>query len=132
MKRIAIALALSLALAAAQAREAPMVETGRVVLTTASGQDAVRAAIVAGGAAHGWVVTQEEPGKLTLKYNKQGKLEVVLDVLFDAKGYEIKYVDSKGLNYAKTAEGTTIHPTYNRWVANLVKAIGTVATAAAR
>jgi hypothetical protein len=130
MKRIALALALSLTLLTAQAREVPLVEMGRVVLTTASGQDAVRAAIVAGGASHGWVVTQEEPGKLTLKYNKQGKLEVVLDVLFDAKGYEIKYVDSKNLNYAKTAEGTMIHPTYNRWVANLVKAIGQVAAAA--
>ncbi len=130
MKRIALTLALSLAMVAAQAREAPLVETGRVVLTTATGQDAVRAAIISGGASHGWVVTQEEPGKLTLKYNNQGKHEVVLDVLFDAKGYEIKYVDSKGLNYAKTAEGTTIHPTYNRWVANLVKAIGLVSSAA--
>ncbi len=129
MKRIAIALALSLTLMAAQAREAPMVETGRVVLTAANGQDAVRSAIAAGGASHGWVITQEEPGKLTLKYSKRDNLEVVLDVLFDAKGYEIKYVDSKGMNYAKKTEGTTIHHNYNRWVANLVKAIGTAAAA---
>jgi len=128
MKRIALTLALSLALVAAQAREAPLMETGRVVLTAASGQEAVRSAIIAGSATHGWVVAQEEPGKLTLKYNKQGKHEVVVDALFDAKGYELKYVDSKNMNYAKNDQGTVIHPNYNRWIANLVKAIGLVAS----
>ncbi len=128
MKRIAIALALSMALVAAQAREAPMVETGRVVLTAASGQDAVRSAIIAGSASHGWVVAKDEPGKLTLKYNKQGKHEVVIEAVFDDKGYELKYVDSKNMNYAKNDQGTVIHPNYNRWIANLVKAIGLVAS----
>ena len=128
MRKLVITLVLALSAVAAQAREAPLMEPGRVVLTATSGQEAVRAAIIAGSATHGWVVAQEEPGKLTLKYNKQGKHEVVVDALFDAKGYELKYVDSKNMNYAKKDEGTVIHPNYNRWIANLVKAIGLVAS----
>lgn len=128
MKRIVVTLVLALSTLVTQAREAPLMEPGRVLLTAASGEEAVRAAIIAGGASHGWVVAQEEPGKLTLRYNKQGKHEVVVDALFDAKGYELKYVDSKNMNYAKNDQGTVIHPNYNRWIANLVKAIGLVAS----
>lgn len=127
-KQWAVALALAAVMGTAVARSAPMVEPERVLLPSAQGQargaDAVRAAIVAGGQSLGWMVVKDEPGRLTLKYNKQGKHEAVIDALYDADGYQLKYVDSMNLNYEHGSSGREIHPNYNRWIANLIKTIG--------
>lgn len=124
-----VALALAAAMGAAQGRDAPMVQPGRVVVATADGASAgtagVRAAIVKGAQGLGWMVAGDEPGKLTLKFNKQGKHEAVIEALYDDKGYELKYVDSTNLNFSRNADGSMqIHPNFNRWIANLIKHIG--------
>lgn len=147
-KQLALALALAATMGTAWARSAPLVEPERVLLPSAEGQSrgaqAVRAAIVAGSESLGWTVVSDEPGKLRLKYNKQGKHEAVIDAVYDADGYQLRYVDSVNLNYRPTGEaprfgaargyadpapaspaetGPQIHPNYNRWIANLIKTI---------
>jgi len=126
MKTIVCALALSLSLGLAQARSAePLIEPSRVVLV--SGQDRsldqLKQAIVRGGARHNWTLAKEEPGKLTLKYNKQNKHEVVVEVSYDLEGFQIRYVSSVNMKH-DSATGE-IHPFYNKWVANLSQAIST-------
>jgi hypothetical protein len=123
-----LGLALAAAMGAAHGRDAPMVQPGRVLLATADGQDkgapAVRAAILRGAQGLGWMLGAEEPGKLTLKFNKQGKHEVVIEAAYDDKGYELKYVGSTNMNFSRNADGSLeIHPNYNRWIANLIKHI---------
>ncbi|WP_374675233.1 hypothetical protein [Ideonella sp.] len=125
-----LALALAAALGTAHGRDAPMVQPGRVLLATADGQasgtPAVRAAILKGAQGLGWMLGAEEPGKLTLKFNKQGKHEVVIAAVYDDKGYELTYVDSTNMNFSRHADGSMeIHPNYNRWIANLIKHIAT-------
>ena len=121
----ALALALVAWLGVAQAgRQAPLVDPEPVLVPTAQSAESVRAAIIAGGQQLGWMVAQDAPGKLTLRYNKQGKHEAVIDAVYDAKGYQLKYVGSTNLNYAENAGAREIHPNYNRWIANLIKHIG--------
>ena len=130
-KEVIVALILSLALvASAHARSAvPLIEPARVQLAAAGANenaDAVKNAIVAGGAERGWVLISSDPGKLRLKYNKQGKHEVVVDVTYDATGYQLKYVSSMNMKYENDADGPMIHPFYNKWINNLMFSIGKV------
>ena len=76
-----------------------------------------------GGARHNWTVAKDESGQLTLKYNKQNKHEVVVDVSYDLSGFQIRYVSSVNMKH-DSATGE-IHPFYNKWVANLSQAIST-------
>lgn len=43
----------------------------------------------------------------------------VVDIPFDARGFEIRYLFSINLNH----DGSSIHPTYNYWVRNLQRRI---------
>lgn len=127
MKKIAVSLVLATLLGLAQARSAvPLVEPDRVALmsgATALTPALVKHAVVRGGARHGWVVAKEEPGRLQLKYNKQDKHEVVVDVSFDATGFLIRYVASTNMKFENATGGPVIHPFYNKWVENLSRAI---------
>ncbi|MBK1612140.1 hypothetical protein CKO44_01480 [Rubrivivax gelatinosus] len=131
-KQWALALILTAAMGAATARSVPLVEPERVLLPTTSqtqaprSADSVRATIINGAQSLGWVVVKDEPGKLQLKYNKQNKHEVVIDAIYDAEGYQLKYVSSINMNYSGLDTGAEIHPGYNRWIANLIKTIGLV------
>jgi len=127
---ITVVLTISLALAAGTAhasrRAVPLIEPARVELATGANEnpEVVKDAIIAGGAARGWVAVSSDPGKLRLKYDKQGgKHEVVVDVTYDAKGYQLKYVSSFNMKYENGANGPMIHPFYNKWIDNLIQSI---------
>ncbi|GGY05297.1 hypothetical protein [Paludibacterium paludis] len=128
MKKLFALVLTLLALSASQtvlARQSPLDIPARVALTAPKGDIAqTRNAIVKGSAMLGWTVVADEPGKLTLKYSKNGKHEAVIDALYDAGGYQFAYVSSVNLNYEKTEQGERIHPNFNRWLVNLIKYIG--------
>lgn len=127
MKKMVMGLVLASLIGVAQARSAVMlVEPDRVVLVsgaTALTTDQVKQAIVRGGAKYGWTVAADEPGKLRLKYNKQNKHEVVVDVTYDANGFLIRYVGSTNMKYENVNGAPSIHPFYNTWVSNLSRSI---------
>lgn len=79
----------------------------------------VKSAIISAGAGLGWIITEAGPGKLTGKIDVRNKHTAVIDISYDKKSYSINYVSSLGLE----SDGTTIHQNYNRWIANLEKAI---------
>lgn len=127
MKSFVTALALVSVLGLAQARSTvALIEPSRVVLVATAEPltlDGIRSAIVRGGARHGWTVQNDAPGKMTLKYNKQNKHEVVVDVSYDTTGFQIRYVSSSNMKYEDVGGQALIHPFYNTWVANLSRAI---------
>lgn len=128
-KTLAVALTLSLALAAgayATRSAVPLIEPARIELAASSANadvEAVKNAIVVGGAVLNWTVVSSEPGKLRLQFSKQGKHIVVVDATYDATGYQLKYVSSTNMKYEET-DGPVIHPFYNKWVDNLIHSIG--------
>ena len=127
MKKMVVGLILASLVGVSQARSAvPLVEPDRVVLVagqSALTPDQVKQAIVRGSAKLGWTVASDEPGKLRLKYNKQNKHEVVVDVSYDNAGFQVRYVNSVNMKYEQVNGVAHIHPFYNTWVSNLSRAV---------
>lgn len=123
-----LALALSAGSGAALARTADMHDAPKVLSVSATPLDKrqVRDRIVAGSQSLGWAVTREEDGLVELTYDKQGKHQVTVAVRYDPTGYKVDYLRSFNLNYEEQSGVRKIHPNYNRWVLNLIKAIGPV------
>jgi hypothetical protein len=124
---LALALALCLPATSAFARQSPMNEPGREVLVSASTSapktpERVRRAVLQGASRYDWHVREDKPGHATLEYDK-GSHRVVIDVDYDADGYQIKYRDSSDMNYEFENGRRLIHPAYNKWIENLGKAI---------
>lgn len=126
LRAVVLAACLSAVGGLAVARSAEMLQLGRQTIVTPDGQplsvDAVRKAILAGGARHGWKPVGDQPGVLTLEADS-GQHQAVVDVAYDAQGYQITYKSSAILNFEQTATRTTIHPKYNKWLADLDSSI---------
>jgi len=120
----------------ASARQAPLVDPERVLMINATPNPIsaaqVRGAIVAGGREHGWYVTEDKPGQVTLRYDRGGKHTAVITVDYDDKGYQIRYASSVNLNYEEVNGVREIHPNYNRWIQILIRSINANANAAPR
>lgn len=140
-----LAVAIAAASVAASARDAPLKDPGRIELGAVSGQAStpakMRQALVLAGASRGWTVVGDEPGRLKLNFNKGDKHRVTVQVSYDERGFDIRYVDSYNLNHGQRDGQVMIHPNYNRWVNNLAQdtrmiyaqgtAMGVLPTAAA-
>lgn len=130
MKRNTLALTLAAVLVAAsgaaQARHADLMEPGHVSLSAPVGKKAspelVHKAIREAATRTGWTVRDDTPGKITLRHNK-GSHEAMVDVSYDAAGYEIRYVSSSALDYKLKDGKAQIHPLYNTWVNDLQRQI---------
>lgn len=127
----ALTIGLALSSGASQARQDPLIEQERVMVSRANGAelttDQMRAAILAGGRQHGWVGTEDQPGQITLRFDKGSRHTAIIAVDYDAKGYKIRYVSSVNLNYEVLDGVPQIHPNYNRWIRNLNQSIGRAA-----
>ncbi|POZ60765.1 hypothetical protein [Chromobacterium alticapitis] len=125
-KLFAIALTLLgfLACQPAFARHEPLALPGRIALAAENGDiNKNKTAIVNAGASLGWTVDSDQPGKVALKHVK-GDHVLVLNIAYDATGYQLSYGSSENLNYRQTEFGAQIHPLVNHWIANLAKHIG--------
>ncbi len=88
------------------------------------GAERIKQAIVSGGSKHGWRVKAERAGVVTLQFSKEhDKHQVVVDVSYDDKGFQISYVSSVGMMYRQEGDFVRIHPYYNKWVDDLGNAI---------
>ena len=81
-------------------------------------QQEVRAAVIDAAQARGWIVTGDEPGKLTLRYAPRTHVAVIA-VDYDDKGFKIGYVTSEDLDYEVKRGKTYIHGNYNLWLERL-------------
>ncbi len=121
-RTILLAVALSAVAGIAAARSSQMLELGRQDIVSADqtplSTAAVRKAIIAGGARHEWKAIGDKPGVLTLEASS-GEHRVLVNVAYDAKGYQITYKDSSNMNFEQSASRTTIHPKYNKWIQDL-------------
>lgn len=128
-RMLALVMAL-FAMVSAHARDpVPMLEPGRVTLHRMDGKsptvDDMRRAVMMGTQPFGWVVEQDAPGVVQVRYTKEGKHWAQVRVSYDTNSYQIGYVASSDtLKYGKNETGqTVIHPTYNLWVKNLLTRI---------
>lgn len=128
MRHMALGMAMALVVGSAIARNTEIYAPPQILWSTASvpAQQQLRDRIVSAGQSLGWMVSKEEPGRLELSYDKQGKHQVTIAVQYDTTGYKIDYLSSVNLDFSEANGVRKIHPNYNRWIRNLVKRIGTV------
>ena len=130
IRRFALSVVLALAAAQpAQARSTPMTEFGAIVLIAPQGQAAstaaVRQAILEAATARMWLTLDDKPGRLLLRFSKGGgKHSATIEATYDAASMRVRYVDSVNLNHEVKDGKAVIHPTYNKWIEDLIK--GTV------
>ena len=131
LRALMLAVSLSALAGVALARSTNMIELGRQTPVTVDARpltiDAMRKAIIAGGSVHGWKPVGDQPGVLTLQASSGQHLAVV-DVAYDAQGWQINYKSSANLNYEHSDRRTSIHPKYNKWVEELNSEIRRAAT----
>lgn len=96
----------------------PEYQTFAPAITKPLTQQEVRAAVIDAAQARGWVVTGDEPGKLTLRYAPRTHLAVIA-VDYDDKGFKVGYVTSENLDYEVKRGKTYIHGNYNLWLERL-------------
>ena len=128
IRQLTLGLAMAMLVGTAMARNTEIFEPPQIAWTQSEvpTQQQMRDRIVAAGQSLGWTVTKDEPGRLELFYDKQGKHQVTIAVQYDNVGYKITYLNSVNLDFAQTDGVRKIHPNYNRWIRNLMKQIGTV------
>lgn len=128
MSRFAVAMAMTLAMGAAMARSTEIYEPPQILwaMDSVPEQQQLRNRIVAAGQSSGWVVTKDEPGRLELHFDKQGKHQVTVAVQYDSSGYKIDYLNSVNLNFSQADGVRKIHPNYNRWIRRLMQRISVV------
>jgi hypothetical protein len=89
LRTLLLAAALATAAGAAMARSAKMLDLGRQPIVAADSRpltvQAVRNAIIAGGAVHSWTPVADQPGLLALEADS-GQRQAVVDVSCDAQG----------------------------------------------
>lgn len=127
MRHIALSVVLAVAAGSAMARSTEIYEPPQVLWTTSaqSPQPQLPSRIVSAAQSLGWTVAKDEPGRLELHYDKQGKHQVTIAVVYDTQGYKISYLNSVNLNFEDANGVQKIHPNYNRWIRNLIQRIGT-------
>ncbi len=121
--RIQIKLAAVLmAVAVSGCNSVPILNVDQAAITNSSGKplsrEQVRSAIVRAGAALGWQMKDEGPGKLV------GSLQLrthsaVIEIPYSANNYSIKYRSSMNLH----EQGGNIHKNYNGWIQNLTRGV---------
>jgi hypothetical protein len=131
LRAIVLVASLSAAAGCAAVRSSDMVELGRQTCPPADARptsvEAMHDAIIAGGQVHAWKVAGDVPGILTLEA-ESGQHQAVVDVAYDAQGWQITYKSSANLNYEHSGKKTSIHPKYNKWVEDLNTEIRRAAT----
>lgn len=130
MQVLAFGAAVALSSAAqAQRSPVPIVDRPNVPVVTASGkplsQEALKQAIISGGAngPRRWLIVPEGDGKTLTGTYIVRQHTVVVQIVPGSNSYSVKYADSSNMKHAIEFGKPVIHPFYNDWVDQLIRAI---------
>jgi hypothetical protein len=119
---LALAAFVGLSAAGCDHRAQPIANPVPVTLTAPPEQKALESAIEGALTHRKWAIKEHTPGRYTATYAERN-FSATIAVLYDAQSARIEYVESSGLKYEKTADGATIHRSYNGWVNSLASDI---------
>ncbi len=96
-------------------------ETGKLTV------EGMQRAIAIGATAKNWRILKETDGRVELTTTVRNRHRVHVEVLFDAKNFEIRYLDSDDVLYAEKKIDReslrVIHHNYNVWIRDLTTAM---------
>lgn len=84
-------------------------------------RDAIIAAGIRAGQDRDWVFTEAGPNRLIGILRVRDKHQVEVNVSYDSMRYSVVYRGSNNMRYS--ADDSTIHVNYNKWVSELIAAI---------
>jgi hypothetical protein len=108
--------------AVASCRTMPVYNVSDAPVVTKSGQVTaaqVHDAILGALNDKGWVVKQDDPGKILAGIVVHDRHKATVNIDYSPTHYSITYMDSENLLY----DGTNIHKNYNQWVMSLEEEI---------
>lgn len=118
-----LALCLALAPAAVFARgKAEPINNATIPLTTKASASQIKKGVKMAVLNRKWTIANEKGGSFDASYTKperRGDMTARIHVTYSNKEVKINYAGSENMG----ADGTNIHPWYNKWVNNLVKDI---------
>ena len=115
--------------AQAQRSPVPIIDRPNVPAVSASGRPvssaALRQAIIDGGAIgpRKWSIVPHGDGNALRGTYMVRTHTVVVDIVPEAGSYSLKYADSSNMKYDVESGKRVIHPFYNDWVDQLLRAI---------
>lgn len=88
--------------------------------------------IIEGCTRREWLPRKVSDGKIEATLNYRGYTVVVM-IHYGSNSYTVNYVRSEKLDYRRNSDGTEeIHPSYNKWVKNLIRYINSSLDRASR
>lgn len=107
-------------LATAACTHKPLVTPDRTLPDTLhANQEQMKQATLTTLVKRNWSVQRIEPNRVQAEITVRGQFHAEIDIPYSADHYQIKYRDSRELNY----KDGKIHKNYNRWVRLLDKGI---------
>ncbi len=106
----------------AEARQVEIPPSQPVMAATAVSLDEMHDAIVRGGRERNWIVSEDVPGKVSLRLNLRTH-SVIVAVRYTQTNFRIEYVWSQNLDFEERSGKRYIHGNYVRWVRNLEQSI---------
>jgi hypothetical protein len=104
------------------ARQVPLTDPGPIAVPAGLQMEQVAKAIKAALVGRAWAITQEEPGRIVSTLNLREHMAKI-ELAYDLKNVNIRYLDSGELMYAEKKGQRMIHRNYLNWVQNLVNDI---------
>jgi hypothetical protein len=118
----ALCLAVALPTAALARGKSEEIRNATITLDTKAKESQIKKAVKTAVLNRKWTISNDKPGEFDASYTKperKGDMTARIHVTYNAREVKITYAGSENMN----ADGATIHPWYNKWVANLEKDI---------
>ena len=104
------------------ARTVPLADPPAIVVPSGVPAKDVSKAIKTALVGRTWVIGEDTPGKIVATLNLRTHMAKI-QVSYDEKSVDIKYLDSGDLNYEEKKDGRYIHRNYLTWIQNVVNDI---------
>lgn len=116
----AIALLYCLLSPSLYARSTALVEPDPVTLDCDLPEKKMKAGIRNGAAMRGWVIVNQTPGNVEIRYVKgNNKHTIIVNVRYTSNTFDVTYKDSTNLKYSVKKGVRQLHPNAIGWMANL-------------
>lgn len=102
------------------ARQVPLADPEPLAIPAGLAAAQVAKSIKVALLGRGWVVSEEQPGRITSTLNLRTHMAKI-EVSYDSTQVRFRYLDSSDLLYAERKGERLIHRNYLSWVQNVVK-----------
>ncbi len=128
MTFLSVILYLTLASAACSRHTVPPVNYENLAIPSRSDKtlnlEGINKALTVAAAEKNWKLSNATPGQATATLVVRGKHTIIVDISYTTTELSLKYKDSNNMHYHSDINGNvTIHPNYNKWVSDFIKAI---------